>query len=154
MKYKFVLELAGGGKIFSHNFDNDFRSQFTPFAGLKFYFSNPRFSERSYFGTGFFYEGQSVIDSTGVTYWNYKIPITYSYSSPKKGISPTVSAGMNIRNYQDYLFTSVSVTPGLKFNFRTFYINLYVDFEFGSIYLIPRGYHSTNFGLSLNYKIN
>ena len=155
MKYNFVIEMAAGAKLFSKNFDNEFRSQLCPLIGVKFYFSNPRFSERAYFGTGFFYEGRSVVDSSGVTYRNYKIPITYSYISPKMGFSPTISAGMNLRNWQnDYFLTTVSLIPGIRVNFKTFCLNLFVDLEFGSKFLMPIGYHSTNFGVSLFYKLN
>ena len=153
MKFRFIIELAGGYKLFSHNFNEYYRSPGNPFIGFKFYMNNPTFSERSYFGTGFFYEGESVIDSSGVTYRNFKIPLTYNYSPPKKGLSPTICAGFNLRNYDDIFFTSVSVSPGLKFNFKTLFINTYIEFEFASKFLIPLQYHSTNFGVSVSYKI-
>jgi hypothetical protein len=154
MKYKFVVEAAGGYKLFSHQVNEYYRSPGNPFVGVRFYVNNPRFSERSYFGTGFIYEDVSVIDSSGVKTQNFKIPFTYSYSSPKKGISPVVFAGMNLRTYEGALFTSVSVSPGLKYNFKSFFLNLYIEFEFGSLIVIPVMYHSTNFGLGINYKFD
>lgn len=151
MRYRVLIEIAGGYKIIS--FENDYyRSSGTPFLGINLYINNPRFSERSYFGIGYFYEGKSIIDSSGVTYHNFKIPLTYGYSSSRSGFSPVFHAGFSVRNYDDHIFTTVSGAPGLKYNFKRFFLKAYVDFEFVSMILIPLGYHSTNFGISFNYK--
>jgi len=151
MRYRVLLEIAGGYKIIS--FENDYyRSSGTPFLGINFYINNPRFSERSYFGIGYFYEGKSIIDSSGVAYNNFKIPLTYGYSSSRPGFSPVFHAGMNIRNYDDHVFTTVSIAPGVKYNFNRIFLKAYMDFEFVSMFIIPLGYHSTNFGISINYR--
>ena len=105
-------------------------------------YNNPRFSEKSYFGIGYFNEGKSIIDSSGVSYHNFKIPITYGYSSSQTGFSPTFCAGVSIRNYEDQIFSSCSFSPGIKYNFKYFFLKAYIDFEFLSVILIPVKYSS------------
>jgi hypothetical protein len=153
IKYRYFLEFSCGYKNIGHYFSEYYRSSSFPLAGVKFYINNPRFSERSYFGLGFFYEGKSVIDSSGVSYQNWKIPLTYSYSSPKPGLSPSFSAGINLRTYDNYLWTSTSFIPGLKIKSHDFFVLVFADIEFASVILIPVKYHSINFGISFNYQI-
>lgn len=153
IKYRILFEFTGGNKLFHFQKDH-YRSQKTIFYGANLYVNNPRFSEKSYFGFGYIFEGKSIIDSSGVTYNNFKIPFTYGYSSSQPGLSATFQGGINIRNYDEWIFTSFSVSPGLKYNFEKFFIKAYVDMEFYSIAIIPVFYHSTNFGISLVYKLN
>lgn len=153
IKYNFMVEAAAGYKLFSQASSEFYRMPGTLFTGFNFYVNNPRFSERSYFGFGIFYEGNSIIDSSGFTHPSFKIPITYSYSTARKGFRPIISAGITLRCIDKELFTTVIVSPGLMYNFEYFNIKTYVELELYSIAFIPLVYHSTNFGLSVCYKI-
>lgn len=153
MPVQWQIEINGGWH--AQTLDKDeYSSINNTFLGVSAYLNNPRFSERSYFGLGFVYEGKSTKKDTGREYANFKIPISYGYVSPKKGFSPVFFGDVNIRNYDLAIFTSISFRPGVKYDFGNTSLKIYADFEFASWIIIPVAYYATNIGLSINYKIN
>ncbi|MCF8228536.1 MAG: hypothetical protein K9G58_01165 [Bacteroidales bacterium] len=122
-----------------------------PFVGVNAYFMNPRFSEKGFFGIGVLKmldppESMDFISS-------FKIPISYSYIHPKNGFSPTIRGSFNIFPNFDYP-TTISFTPGIKYEMGNFYLRAFADMEivfFGEKRLY---YLSTSYGLGLNYKIS
>ncbi|MCK4663801.1 MAG: hypothetical protein KAT68_13095 [Bacteroidales bacterium] len=150
--FQIMIEFVGGLKMLSYK-RKVYSQTYNPIFGFNLYINNPRFSEKSYFGLGYINEGKFTIDSSRVSYYNFKIPITYGYFHPNKGLSPVFFGGMNIRNYENGIFTSVSLIPGIKYDFGRFFLKVYTDFEIRSFILIPAKYYSTTVGFSINYKI-
>lgn len=160
--YRIFIEFIGGYKI--RSLDNgNYINPSVPFFGFKGYINNPQFSENSYFGVGFIYEGKANIivrledyiytqTSERSSYHIYKVPITYGYMSPKKGLSPIFFGGMNFRPYHGYLPT-LSFIPGLKLEAKKYIVKLNVEFEFISLVFMPVAYYATNISFGLLYKL-
>ncbi|MDP2724619.1 MAG: hypothetical protein Q8O72_17930 [Bacteroidales bacterium] len=154
VKIKMLLEVSAGVKLVALH-ASDYENPVGSFFGVSFLFNNPRFSERGYFGIGFIKESDlELITEKNTTYHNFMIPVSYGYISPAKGLSPCFSVGLNIRSVEKMVINSLTFTPGLKYDVGNIFVKLYAEFEMASILIIPVGYYSTNFGMSINFKLN
>jgi hypothetical protein len=153
IKYKFDIELVGGVKINSYD-RKEYAKPNNPFMGIKLYINNPRFSEKSYFGIGYIQEGKLINDKSNTSFKNFSIPITYGYYPTQKRVSYFFSGGVCIRSHDKKIFSSIIITPGIKYDFENLYLKLYAEMEFIGKIIIPVGYYSTNIGLGIVYKLN
>lgn len=145
------LELASGYKHMV-GWTEEYENSGSPYLGFNFYFNNPRFSENGFFGVGFIYDGTYTNKSTGIKESFFRLPLTYGYIKPGKGVQPLIFGGINFNNYVS--INTVSIIPGLKIDINKFFLKFYADFEFYSFGIIPVYISSTSLGLNLSYIIS
>ncbi|MEH0158725.1 hypothetical protein V6R21_32115 [Limibacter armeniacum] len=157
-KLLYILEVGADTRWFSKKLDVEGENP-SPFVGAIIHINNPEFSEKSYFGIGYYQEVSTSNQGEGVQKSRFKIPVTYGYIPPQKGVHFIFSGGINYNEIGEEMpFISMSVAPGIKVDMGKLYLKTYLEMDAFLVSFVPNsdalGYYITSIGASLNYKLN
>jgi hypothetical protein len=129
--------------------------------GFSFLVNNAEYNEDVYIGIGYMYEGMYAdkdLDNAGpdlealYKYRQHRIPLLMGYYPNRKALSPIFQTAVSFDVFSKHkdIQMSLSLAPGLKYEFENIYIKTYTELE---ILLDPLIYFSSRLGFSLGFKL-